>query len=69
MKRFGVYGKSLMMAALISLCLTACATSRPIVEPCDHPQRAGETYRDWIRWAINLDAAIYVCNARIEAAQ
>ena len=57
-----------MTAVWIVLCLTGCA-SRQTIEPCDHPERHGDTYRDWIGWAVELDAALETCNVRIEATQ
>ena len=57
-----------MTAVLIASFLTGCA-SRQTIEPCDHPKRDGERYRDWITWAVELDAALDTCNVRIEAAQ
>ena len=57
-----------MTAALTVLFLTGCA-SRQTIEPCDHPDRDGDTYRDWISWAVELDSALESCNVRIEAAQ
>ena len=59
----------LMTVALIVLCLTGCATNRPVIEPCDHPERDGETYRAWLEWATELDGALRECNTRIEATQ
>ena len=56
-----------MSLAFLTVFLTACASNRPVIEPCDQPELRGETWADVAILAVEQKAAIEVCNARIQA--
>ena len=56
-----------LMLGCLTLFLTACATNKPLMQPCDVPELRGDTYRDLAILAVEQKAALEICNAKIEA--